>query len=235
MGGNDTPGCDRDDLAAGRERMLELLRQHVRDGRVIDAMASVPRERFVPDELRRSAYDDRALPIGEGQTISQPLMVAMMLDALALTAEDRVLDIGTGSGYQAAVLSRLVREVVTVERIAALLERAVDKLAALGCANVHGYVAGAALGRPEDAPYDAIVVAAGAPHVPRVLIEQLAAGGRLVLPVGSLRSQELVRVTKTSHGVQMERLGACAFVPLIGSEAWPDADEGEASRRYKVR
>jgi len=116
-----------------------------------------------------------------------------------------------------------------------LLRRAMDKLAELGCANVRGHLAGAVLGRPEDAPYDAIVVAAGAPHVPRVLIEQLAAGGRLVLPVGSLRSQELVRVTNTSHGVQLERLGACAFVPLIGSEAWPDAYEGEASGRYKVR
>jgi protein-L-isoaspartate(D-aspartate) O-methyltransferase len=235
MGDEDTSGRERDDLAAERERMLGLLRQHVRDERVIGAMASVPRERFVPDELRRSAYDDRALPIGEGQTISQPLMVAMMLDALGLKAEDRVLDIGTGSGYQAAVLSRLAREVVTVERIDALLRRAMDKLAELGCANVRGYLAGDVLGRPEDAPYDAIVVAAGAPHVPRVLIEQLASGGRLVLPVGSLRSQELVRVTTTSHGVQLERLGACAFVPLIGVEAWPGADEGEASRRYKVR
>jgi len=125
--------------------------------------------------------------------------------------------------------------VVTVERIAALLRRAMDRLAGLGCANVRGYLAGAALGRPEDAPYDAIVVAAGAPHVPRVLIEQLAPGGRLVLPVGSLRSQELVRVSNTSHGVELERLGACAFVPLIGVEAWPDADAGEASRRFKVR
>ena len=148
----------------------------------------------------------------------------MMVEALLLDPADRVLDVGTGSGYQAAVLSRLAREVVTVERIDALLRRAIVVLSETGCSNVHAYLATAVLGRADNAPYDAIVVAAGAPHVPRALVDQLADGGRLVLPVGSLRMQELVRVTKTSHGVQLERLGPCAFVPLISSDAWHEDD-----------
>ncbi len=213
-----------DEFVGPRHRMLRLIRENVRDQRVIDAMAAVPRERFVPRDLRSSAYDDRPLPIGEGQTISQPLIVAMMVEALLLDPADRVLDVGTGSGYQAAVLSRLAREVVTVERIDALLRRAIVVLSETGCSNVHAYLATAVLGRADNAPYDAIVVAAGAPHVPRALVDQLADGGRLVLPVGSLRMQELVRVTKTSHGVQLERLGPCAFVPLISSDAWHEDD-----------
>jgi len=193
----------------------------VHDERVIDAMAAVPRERFVPADLRESAYDDRPLPIGGGQTISQPLIVGMMVEALQLHPDDTVLDVGTGSGYQAAVLCRLARRVVTVERIESLLLHAASVLAATGCANVETHLALDELGWPDGAPYDAIVVGAGAPHVPRGLVEQLAHGGRLVLPVGSMRAQELVRVTKTSHGVDLERLGPCAFVPLIAREAWP--------------
>ncbi len=214
-------GTGESELAAARERMLTLLRAHVRDERVVAAMASVPREAFVPPDLRVFAYDDRALPIGEGQTISQPLIVGLMLEALRLQPGDRVLDVGTGSGYQAAVLSRLVREVISVERVASLAERARETLAALGIDNVRVYRAGDGLGRPEDVPYDAIVVAAAAPHVPRSLIDQLGEGGRMVLPVGERTQQQLVRVTRTEHGVQLERLGACAFVPLIAEEAWP--------------
>lgn len=210
-----------EDLRLARARMLELLRRHIADPRVIDAIAAVPRERFVPPHLRYRAYDDRALPIGEGQTISQPLMVAMMTQALRLRPDDRVLEVGTGSGYQAAVLARLARDVVTVERLPALVERARAALAALGCENVRCCQAGRALGRSEDAPYDAILVAAGAPHVPRALVAQLAPGGRLVLPIGNLRAQELVRVTKAAHGLDLERLGPCAFVPLVGEDAWP--------------
>lgn len=222
------------DLAPPRERMLDLLRRHVSDQRVIDAMAAVPRERFVLSHLRWRAYDDSALPISEGQSISQPLIVALMTEALALRPGDRVLEVGTGSGYQAAVLSRLAREVITVERLPALAERARAALDALGCENVRVCMAGTALGRFEDAPYDAILVAAGAPHVPRALIDQLADGGRLVLPVGSLRSQELVRVTKTAHGIDLARLGPCAFVPLVGNDAWGEGG-GDVSRRFKVR
>lgn len=222
------------DLAAARQRMLALLRSRLRDERVIAAMAAVPRERFVPEHLRSRAYDDGPLPIGEGQTISQPLIVAMMTEALALQPDDRVFEVGTGSGYQAAVLSNLVREVVTVERLPHLLERARQVLAALGCANVRAYVAGEMLGWADRAPYDAIIVTAAAPHVPRVLIDQLKDGGRLVIPVGDLRGQELVLAAKTPHGVELTRLGPCAFVPLIGRDAWPEEDVRNASISPKV-
>lgn len=211
----------RDDFTGARQRMLRLLRTMVKDARVLEAMLAVPRERFVSPDQRENAYDDRPLPIGSGQTISQPLIVAIMVEALMLDADDSVLDVGTGSGYQAAVLSRLARRVVTVERIDSLLHQAASVLAGTGCTNVEAHLASDALGWPEGAPYDAIVVGAGAPHVPRALVDQLAPAGRLVLPVGSMRSQELVRVTKTAHGVELERLGPCAFVPLIAREAWP--------------
>jgi protein-L-isoaspartate(D-aspartate) O-methyltransferase len=222
-------------LAPARERMLALLREYVHDARVVEAMASVPREHFVPAELHRRAYDDNALPIGEGQTISQPLIVGMMTGALMLRPEDKVLEVGTGSGYQAAVLSQLASEVITVERIEVLLNRAQSALEALGCENVHAFLAGETLGRSEDGPYDAILVAAGAPHVPRSLIDQLRDGGRLVIPVGPRMSQELLRVTRTSHGIDLVRLGPCAFVPLVGKDAWGLSGDGEASRRPKVR
>jgi protein-L-isoaspartate(D-aspartate) O-methyltransferase len=211
----------RDEFADARKRMLRLLRTMVRDERVIEAMAAVRRELFVPADLRGCAYDDRPLPIGAGQTISQPLIVGIMVEALEVRAEDTVLDVGTGSGYQAAVLSQLARRVVTVERVESLLRRATEALAAAGCSNVDTHLAVDDLGWPDGAPYDAIVVGAGAPHVPRGLVDQLAPGGRLVLPIGSMRAQELVRVRKTSHGVELERLGPCAFVPLIAREAWP--------------
>ncbi|MBI5288991.1 MAG: protein-L-isoaspartate(D-aspartate) O-methyltransferase [Chloroflexi bacterium] len=200
--------------------MLALLRRHVTDERVIEAMAAVPRERFVLPEWHDRAYDDSALPIGGGQTISQPLIVALMLDAARITPTDRVLEVGTGSGYQAAVLSVLAREVVTVERIATLRARAEVVLRELGYTNVIVMQASDVLGWPEAAPYDVIIVAAGAPHIPRPLLDQLAPGGRLVVPVGDRRGQELMRATRTAHGIEIARLGACAFVPLIGKEAW---------------
>jgi protein-L-isoaspartate(D-aspartate) O-methyltransferase len=216
------PQRDEAAIAVARARMVHLLRTHIRDPRVVEAMAAVPRERFVPPHLWLRAYDDRALPIAADQTISQPTMVALMLEAARLRPEDRALEIGTGSGYGAAVLSRLVGEVVTVERVALLAETARARLRDLGYGNISVFDAGDMLGWPERAPYDAILVTAGAPHVPRSLLDQLGDGGRLVLPVGTLRSQELVRATKTPHGVELARLGQCAFVPLIGEEGWED-------------
>lgn len=219
----------------GRERMLALLRREIRDQRVIDAMAAVPRECFVPAAEAGSAYDDRALPIAGGQTISQPLMVALMLEALQLQHSDVALEVGTGSGYAAAVMSLMTRRVVTVERVAELTDSARATLASLGYENVEVRQAGDALGWPSGAPYDAILVSAGAPHVPRVLLDQLADGGRLVVPTGDRRAQDLVRAVRTSHGVTLERLGACAFVPLIGADAWEDDQVNGASGRPSVR
>lgn len=206
-----------------RGRLLESLRRELNDERVIEAMAAVHREAFVPEALRGQAYDDRALPIGEGQTISQPLMVALMAQALDLDPDDLVLEVGAGSGYAAAVLSRLAARVVTVERNATLLERARATLGDQGFTNVEVHAAGIELGRPEDAPYDAILVSAGAPHLPRALLSQLAPNGRLAIPIGTPASQELVTARHTLHGVELRRHGPCAFVPLIGEEAWRDA------------
>jgi protein-L-isoaspartate(D-aspartate) O-methyltransferase len=206
-----------------REEMVRFLRVEIQDERVLAAFAKVPRERFVEPELQPYAYDDRALPIAHGQTISQPLMVAIMTQALKLTGDEKVLEIGTGSGYQAAILSLLAREVLTVERIPELTETARARLLALGYHNVRVEQAHEALGWPEGAPYDAIIVTAGAPSVPQSLVDQLAEGGRLVAPVGDRRLQQLVRVTKAPHGVTLERLGECRFVPLIGGkEGWPE-------------
>lgn len=218
----------------GRERMLALLRREIRDQRVIDAMAVVPRECFVPAAEAGSAYDDRALPIAGGQTISQPLMVALMLEALQLQRSDVALEVGTGSGYAAAVMSLMTQRVVTVERVAELTGAARATLASLGYGNVEVHQAGDALGWPSGAPYDAILVSAGAPHVPRALLDQLAGGGRLVVPIGDRRAQDLVRAVQTSHGVTLERLGACAFVPLIGADAWGDDQVNGASGRPSV-
>ena len=203
-----------------KERLLRSLRREISDERVLDAIAVVPREDFVPAELAANAYDDAALPIGESQTISQPLMVAVMLQALRLLPTDVVLDIGTGSGYQAALLSRLARKVVTVERIVPLLERARRRLEYGGYANVEAHAASAILGWPDAAPYDGIVVAAAAPAVPPSLIEQLALGGRLVVPVGTPVEQDLAQVTRRDATVDVRWLGPCRFVPLIGEGGW---------------
>ncbi len=216
------------DFAAARAELLRALRREIRDERVLAAFASVARERFVPVELQRYAYDDRPLPIGHGQTISQPLMVAIMTQALSLQGDEKVLEVGTGSGYQAALLSQLAREVVTIERFPELASAAARRLETLGYRNVRVHVADDGLGRPQEAPYDAITVTAGAPHVPQSLIDQLAMHGRMVIPVGGRRIQQLVRVTKTDAGVRLERLGECRFVPLIGGkEGWPDWEAWE--------
>ena len=187
-------------------------------------MERVPREQFVPEASRFQAYEDIPLPIEGGQTISQPYIVALMVQALELRQSDRVLEVGTGSGYQAAVLAELASRVITVERIASLAKTARERLKALGYTSVQVVLAEKALGWEGEAPYDAIIVAAGASKMPRALMEQLADGGRMVVPVGSLKSQELMKVTKSADSYSVTTLGACRFVPLIGEGAWPESE-----------
>lgn len=202
----------------------QIADRGVRDERVLAAMRTVPREAFVPDHLAGQAYRDHPLPIDEGQTISQPYVVAWMIEALQPHPGDRVLEIGAGSGYAAAVLSRVVDEVYTVERFPALARQAGQRLERLGYLNVLVRVGDGTLGWPEFAPYDGIVVAAGGPEVPRPLLDQLAPGGRLVIPVGPRPDlQTLVRVTRLRDGrLREEDLGAVRFVPLVGAQGWAE-------------
>jgi protein-L-isoaspartate(D-aspartate) O-methyltransferase len=208
-----------------RAEMVErdIARRGVRDERVLAAMRAVPRAAFVPAHLRERALDDRPLPIGEGQTISQPYIVALMVEALRLHGGERVLEIGTGSGYAAAVLARLCARVDSVERIEALAAGAEARLAGLGVANVRVHCADGTLGWPEGAPYDAILVSAGGPRVPPALESQLAPGGRLVMPVGRGRGlQDLLRLTRDGGtGGRTESLAPVVFVPLVGAQGWP--------------
>jgi protein-L-isoaspartate(D-aspartate) O-methyltransferase len=210
--------------SAERERMIagQIETRGVTAPRVLEALRHVPREEFVPAALARFAYDDGPLPIGVGQTISQPYIVAAMIAAAWVSPGDRVLEIGTGSGYGAAVVSRIADEVFTVERIESLAEAARNRLAELGYTNVHVLAGDGSLGWPEHAPYDAIVVTAGGPKVPRPLLSQLASGRRLVMPVGETQGgQRLVRVVRTDeHEYEYEDLEEVAFVPLIGAEGW---------------
>jgi len=208
-----------------RQRMVndQLRRRDIVDPHVLAAFASVERERFVPGELAASAYDDAPLPIGAGQTISQPYVVAMTAQALQLRGHERVLEIGTGSGYAAAILSQLAREVETIERIEALAVAAAARLAELGFHNVHVHHGDGTLGWPAAAPYEAIAVAAGAPRPPRSLLDQLAIGGRLVVPHGDAEHQRLVRITRHERELLVEEdLGEVRFVPLVGAEGWPE-------------
>jgi protein-L-isoaspartate(D-aspartate) O-methyltransferase len=210
------------DLERTRQSLLNSLDREIADNRVIDAMRRVPREAFVPQEQYHAAYDDRPLSIGFGQTISQPFIVALMVQALELRGDEKVLELGTGSGYEAAILAELAQKVVTVECIPELAEAARQVLDKLDYSNIEVHVAGRTLGWPEGAPYDAIIVSAGAPTVPQALVEQLTWNGRLVIPVGSRWQQELLRVTKLRKGNEIENLGGCYFVPLIGEGAWED-------------
>ena len=210
------------DWARARAQMVasQLERRGVREPRVLDAMRHVPRHMFVPPDQRAGAYEDRALPIGSGQTISQPYMVAIMSAALGSVAGMRVLEIGTGSGYQAAVLAELAAEVITIERRPELGETARQRLASLGCTNITVIVGDGSLGHPAGAPYAGIVVTAGAPGVPASLKAQLADGARLVVPVGSQEHQHLLVIERAGDSFIEVRAEACVFVPLIGCEGW---------------
>jgi protein-L-isoaspartate(D-aspartate) O-methyltransferase len=216
------------DFTAARERMIarDIAGRDVQDERVLVAMRKVAREAFVPESLREYAYDDTPLPIGSGQTISQPYIVAFMIEALQLNGGEKVLEIGTGSGYAAAVLAEIAGEVTTVERLRPLADRAADIFAQLGYRQIHVQCGDGTRGWPPNAPYDAIVVTAGGPQVPEPLKQQLATGGRLVIPVGTGQdTQELLRVTRrsaTEFGI--EEIGGVRFVPLIGEQGWSNLD-----------
>lgn len=206
---------------ARRDMVARQIRDRgIRSARVLDAMQRVPRHLFVPLEHIAAAYADEPLPIGEGQTISQPFMVASMSDVLSLEGPERVLEVGAGSGYQAAVLALLAREVFAVESRPALATSAGERLARLGFANVRILEGDGSLGWPECAPYDAILVAAAAPDIPLPLLDQLAEGGRMVIPVGTAERQKLIRVVKNSGRTTRESLYSCRFVPLLGKFGW---------------
>ena len=213
----------QNDLSTLRKRMVEeqLRARGIHDSGVLRAMGEVPRECFLPPGRRDQAYQDRALPLSRGQTISQPFMVGVMTEALGLQGEDRVLEIGTGSGYQTAILARLALEVFTVERIPELTEEARETLTALDIQNVEFRVGDGSLGWPDEAPFHAILVTAGAPRAPEALKEQLSPdGGSLVIPVGDRRFQRLLRIRREGTAFTEEELLQCRFVPLVGSEAW---------------
>jgi len=210
------------DFGAARNRLIDYLSTKTGDERVLTAMSRVPRELFVPLEEQNLAYEDRPLPIGLGQTISQPFIVALMTSALELTGQEKVLEVGTGSGYQAAILAELARLVITVERLPALAEAAKMTLDSLGYKNIRVCLAEPTLGWPAEAPYEAIIVTAAAPKVPDSLLSQLAVDGRLVIPVGSRYEQDLYKITKRRDENIVQNLGGCRFVSLIGEDAWDE-------------
>lgn len=205
-----------------REEMVnrQLAARGIHDLKVLEAMGKVPRHLFVSEHLQDQAYSDRPLPIDLNQTISQPYIVALMTEALDLSSDDKALEIGTGSGYQAAILAEICEQVYTVEKLPELLEKAKAVLKRLGYRNIISKTDDGTLGWPEYAPYDAILVTAGAPHVPRPLLNQLSDGGRLLIPVGSNLVQELKKITRQGDRFSEERLGGCQFVPLLGQHGW---------------
>ena len=210
------------DFEAARARLIEHLTSEIRDERVVSAMARISREQFVPPSEQDLAYEDIPLPIGLDQTISQPFIVALMTEALELVGNEKVLEVGTGSGYQTAILAELARLVITVERLPALIERAKMALGSLGYTNIKSHLAEKTLGWQAEAPYDAIVVSAGAPRISVDLLDQLAIDGRLVIPIGSRYLQELYKVTKRREKNIVQNLGGCRFVPLIDKNAWEE-------------
>jgi protein-L-isoaspartate(D-aspartate) O-methyltransferase len=211
------------ELRGPRRRLIETLQANgIRDLAVLRAFDEVPRHLFVPTGVRHRAYEDSALPIGSGQTISQPSIHALYLDVLKLTGKERVLEIGTGSGFQTALLARLAAQVFTIERVAALMDRAKDVLRAQQVNNVSFLVGDGTIGWREYGPYDAILVGAGSPTVPQPLVEQLAVGGRLLCPVGDRTKQEVVLVTRDHSGVRTTVVTDARFVPLVGTHGWVD-------------
>ncbi len=213
---------DIDAYAEKRENMVrtQIERRGVSDVRVLEAMRRVPRHLFVPEKLRDRAYEDYPLPIGEGQTISQPYMVAEMTQALALSPGDRVLEIGTGSGYQAAVLAEIAARVYTLERIPLLFDRTRLLFEQLGYKNIITRLSDGTLGWDEEAPFDAVIVTAGAPEIPNPLVAQIGPGGRMVIPVGDEYLQDLIRLYRDENGIHRIHMGGCRFVKLIGEYGW---------------
>ncbi|OGQ48021.1 MAG: protein-L-isoaspartate O-methyltransferase [Deltaproteobacteria bacterium RIFCSPLOWO2_02_44_9] len=214
---------EKDNFVRSRQRMVEtqLIPRGIKDKRVINAMLTIPRHLFVPEEaLWSQAYSDFPLPIGEKQTISQPYIVALMTEALELKGSERVLEIGTGSGYQTAILSMLAEKVYSIERISTLAARARKVLDSINCSNVVIKIGDGTLGWPEEAPFDAILTTAAAPEIPKCYIDQLKIGGRLIIPVGDVYSQVLVKVIKTKDGIIKQDMGGCRFVKLIGRYGW---------------
>ena len=211
-----------DPWESARERMVatQIAARGVGDEKVLAAMRRVPRHLFVPAEVRGSAYSDYPLPIGHGQTISQPYIVAMMTSLLQIQPDDRLLEIGSGSGYQAAVLGILAREVISIERIPEVAQLAKKNLADAGITNVTVVIGDGTLGFPGGAPYNGVLITAATPSIPSPLVEQLAEGGRLVAPVGSRDLQELVRLTRKGHDLTRESFGGVVFVPLLGEYGW---------------
>jgi len=214
----------KNDLVKVRMRMVDeqIIARGIRDPRVITAMRKVPRHVFVEEALQNQAYSDHPLPIGEKQTISQPFMVALMTEAMQLKGMEKVLEIGAGSGYQTAILAEIAFKVFSIERIRSLTIQARKLLYDLGYLNVEIKFSDGTLGWVDESPFDAIIVTAGSPGIPQPLVDQLATGGRLVIPVGDAADQELVRITKDGRGTKREDLGGCRFVKLIGQHGWEE-------------
>jgi len=211
-----------DGMDQQRQAMIQnqLVQRGITNSAVLQAMATVPRHLFLPEALQPHAYEDRALPIDDGQTISQPFIVALMAETMLLQGTERVLEIGTGSGYSAAILSMLAAEVYSIDRLESLAQSANERLESLGYQNVHVMVSDGTSGLPDYAPYDAICVAAASPWVPLPLRQQLAHGGRLVIPVGGRSEQLLLRLTRRRDAIHTERFGGVRFVPLLGEHSW---------------
>ncbi|NCO82940.1 MAG: protein-L-isoaspartate O-methyltransferase [Nitrospirae bacterium CG_4_10_14_3_um_filter_44_29] len=216
-----------EDFKKLRDLMVDtqLIPRGIKDERVLSAMRKAPRHIFVDDYMQHKAYDDMALPIGDEQTISQPYMVAVMTELLELKGNEKVLEIGTGSGYQAAILAELSREVFTIERKALLAKKAEERFQALGYINVHVITGDGTLGLPEESPFDRILITAGSPGIPAPLMEQLADGGVIIAPVGIRFSQQLLIVKKSKEGVSEQTHVPCVFVPLIGKHGWPEDED----------